>query len=199
MKYSNPANAALSPPFSSHDFSSPLPLSDKSGLEYAVLAGGCFWCLEAVFESIPGVVDVVSGYTGGDAPRPSYEFVSTGESGHVEAVRIAFDPSTVSYGELLKYFWKIHDPTTKDRQGYDVGSQYRSAIFYVSENQKRVAEASMEEQRALWPSPIVTELRPAGHFWIAEEYHQDFFRKNPNYGYCSVVIAPKMKKAGFGK
>ena len=100
---------------------------------------------------------------------------------------------------MLKYFWKIHDPTTKDRQGYDVGSQYRSAIFYVNEAQKKVAESSMEEQRALWPSPIVTELTPAGDFWIAEEYHQDFFRRNPNYGYCSVVIAPKMKKAGFGK
>jgi len=191
--------SVATPPFSSHDFSSPLPLSDKSGLEYAVLAGGCFWCLEAVFENIPGVVDVVSGYTGGDARRPSYEFVSTGESGHAEAVRIAFGPSTVSYGELLRYFWKIHDPTTKDRQGYDVGSQYRSAIFYVNDAQKKVAEASMEEQRALWPSPIVTELAPAGDFWIAEEYHQDFFRRNPNYGYCSVVIAPKMKKAGFGK
>jgi len=190
---------SASPPFSSHDFSSPLPLSDESGLEYAVLAGGCFWCLEAVFENIPGVVDVVSGYTGGDARRPSYEFVSTGESGHAEAVRIAFDPSKVSYGELLKYFWKIHDPTTKDRQGYDVGSQYRSAIFYVNDAQRKAAEASIEGQRALWSSPIVTELKPAGDFWIAEEYHQDFFRRNPNYGYCSVVIAPKLKKAGFGE
>lgn len=190
---------SASPPFSSYDFSKPLPMSDKSGHEYAILAGGCFWCLEAVFENIPGVVDVVSGYTGGTVARPSYEYVSTGGTGHAEAVRITFDPSKVRYEELLKYFWKIHDPTTKDRQGYDVGSQYRSAIYYLSEAQRAKAAASIEEQRPLWQNPIVTELAPAGDFWIAEEYHQDFFRRNPDYGYCSIVIAPKLKKAGFGE
>ena len=193
MKY----GIAAAPPFSSHDYSKPLPLSNEGGLEYAILAGGCFWCLEAVFENIPGVVDVVSGYTGGKPPRPTYEYVSTGQSGHAEAVRIAFDPKKVGFNDLLGYFWKIHDPTTKNRQGYDVGTQYRSAIFYTNETQKASAEASLVEQASRWPSPIVTELLPAGDFWIAEESHQDFFRRNPNYGYCAAVISPKMKKAGF--
>lgn len=189
---------SASPAYTSHDYAKPLPLADEGGLEYAILAGGCFWCLEAVYENLPGVVDVVSGYIGGSAPRPTYEYVSTGASGHAEAVRIAFDPARVSYDELLKYFWKIHNPTTKDRQGADVGSQYRSAIFYTSESQKAAALTSIEKQKPWWPAPIVTELLPAGDFWIAEEYHQDFYRRNPNYGYCAVVIAPKLIKAGFG-
>lgn len=188
---------ADSPPFSSHDYASPLPETASPGLEVAILAGGCFWCLEAVYELIPGVKDVVSGYAGGQIRRPSYEQVSTGLSGHAEAVRIVFDPKVVTYRELLDYFWKIHDPTTKDRQGYDVGPQYRSAIFYVNDGQRTVAEASMKEQAALWPKPIVTQLQPAKPFWIAEEYHQDFYRRNPDYGYCAVVVAPKLKKAGF--
>jgi len=195
---SPPPPWSASPPFSSHIYLKPLPLADDGGLEYAVLAGGCFWCLEAVYELMPGVVDVVSGYIGGTDPRSSYEYVSTGRSGHAEAVRIAFDPSRIGYDELLKYFWKIHNPTTKDRQGADVGSQYRSAIFHTSEAQRQAALASIEKQRPWWPAPIVTELLPAGDFWIAEEYHQDFYRRNPDYGYCAVVIAPKMKKAGFG-
>ncbi|MGB4586955.1 MAG: peptide-methionine (S)-S-oxide reductase MsrA [Rectinemataceae bacterium] len=188
---------SASPPFASNDFARPLPLSGDEGLEYAVLAGGCFWCLEAVYENIPGVVDVVSGYIGGDPPRPTYEYVSTGASGHAEAVRIAFKPAEVSYDELLQYFWKIHNPTTKDRQGADIGSQYRSAIYYTSYAQRAAALASIEKQKPWWPAPIVTELEPAGDFWIAEEYHQDFYRRNPNYGYCAVAIAPKLKKAGF--
>lgn len=190
---------AASPPFSSHDFFKPLPLTAKEGEEIAVLAGGCFWCLEAVFENIPGVIDVVSGYSGGDKDRPSYDFVSTGRSGHAEAVWIRFDSSRVSYDDLLKYFWKIHDPTTKDRQGYDVGPQYRSAVFFTSEAQKETALASIKKQQSWWPAPIVTELQPATKFWIAEESHQDFYRRNPNYGYCAVVIAPKLQKTGFGK
>lgn len=194
-----PAPWSASPPFSSHDFSAPLPLAKDGDLEYAVLAGGCFWCLEAVFEQIPGVVDVVSGYTGGGPARPSYEYVSTGATGHAEAVRITFDPTLVTYKHLLDFFWKIHDPTTKGRQGADIGTQYRSAIFRVSEGQRAEAEASMREQVPLWPSPIVTALLPAGDFWIAEEYHQDFYRRNPNYGYCAVVITPKLKKAGLGE
>lgn len=178
-------------------FSTPLSLAPTEGLEYAVLAGGCFWCLEAVYEQVPGVSSVVSGYTGGATSRPSYEEVSSGATGHAEAVAIAFDPAVVSYDELLDYFWKIHDPTTKDRQGADVGTQYRSAIYYVGEAQREAAEASIAREAARWPSPIVTELKPAGDFWIAEAYHQDFYRNNPNYGYCAVVIAPKLRKAGF--
>ncbi len=178
-------------------FAAPLALAPAEGREYAVLAGGCFWCLEAVYEQVPGVSSVVSGYTGGAARRPSYEEVSSGATGHAEAVAIAFDPAVVSYDELLGYFWKIHDPTTKDRQGADVGTQYRSAIYYVGEAQRLAAEASMAREAGHWASPIVTELKPAGDFWVAEAYHQDFYRNNPNYGYCAVVIAPKLKKAGF--
>lgn len=200
VKNNDPAAPwAASPPFSSHDFFKPLPLAAKEGEEIAVLAGGCFWCLEAVFENIPGVIDVVSGYIGGDSQRPSYEFVSTGRSGHAEAVWIRYDGSKVKYDDLLRYFWKIHDPTTKDRQGYDIGPQYRSAIFYVSESQKNEALASIKKQQPWWPAPMVTEVRPAAEFWIAEESHQDFYRRNPNYGYCAVVIAPKLQKTGFGK
>ncbi len=184
-------------PASAAAFAAPLDLAPAEGREYAVLAGGCFWCLEAVYEQVPGVASVVSGYTGGAASRPSYEEVSSGATGHAEAVAIAFDPAVVSYDELLGYFWKIHDPTTKNRQGADVGTQYRSAIYYVGEAQRLAAEASMARQAERWPSPIVTELKPAGDFWAAEAYHQDFYRNNPNYGYCAVVIAPKLKKAGF--
>jgi peptide-methionine (S)-S-oxide reductase len=175
----------------------PLDLAPSEGRAYAVLAGGCFWCLEAVFEQVPGVSSVISGYTGGATARPSYEEVSSGATGHAEAVAIAFDPAAVSYDELLDYFWKIHDPTTKDRQGADVGTQYRSVIYYVDEAQRATAEASIARETARWPSPIVTELKPAGDFWAAEDYHQDFYRNNPNYGYCAVVIAPKLRKAGF--
>ncbi len=195
----NTAPWAASPPFSSHDFFKPLPLQAGQGEEIAILAGGCFWCLEAVFENIPGVIDVVSGYIGGNNQRPSYDFVSTGQSGHAEAVWIRYDGSKVTYDDLLRYFWKIHDPTTKDRQGYDVGPQYRSAIFYVGDSQKNQAFASIKKQQAWWPKPIVTEVQAAGEFWIAEESHQDFYRRNPNYGYCAVVIAPKLQKTGFGK
>ena len=175
----------------------PLALAASEHLEHAVLAGGCFWCLEAVYEQVPGVSSVISGYTGGQTGRPNYEEVSSGATGHAEAVAIAFDPAVVSYDDLLGYFWKIHDPTTKDRQGADVGTQYRSAIYYVGEAQRRAAEASIAREAARWPSPIVTELKPAGDFWAAEDYHQDFYRNNPNYGYCAVVIAPKLRKAGF--
>lgn len=175
----------------------PLALAASEGREYAVLAGGCFWCLEAVYEQVPGVSSVISGYTGGVTGRPTYEEVSSGATGHAEAVAIAFDPAAVSYDDLLGYFWKIHDPTTKNRQGADVGTQYRSAIYYVGEAQRRAAEASIAREAARWPSPIVTELKPAGDFWVAEDYHQDFYRNNPNYGYCAVVIAPKLRKAGF--
>lgn len=184
-----------SPDFSTHDYNSPLPLAAGEGKEVAILAGGCFWCLEAAYELIPGVEDVVSGYTGGSLPRPSYEIVSLDVTGHAEAVRIVFDPLVISYSEILDLFWKIHDPTTLDYQGYDVGSQYRSAIYFTSETQRTAAEKSIKAQQANWKDPIVTELAPAGDFWIAEKYHQDFYRLNPEYGYCVAVINPKLEKA----
>ena len=163
----------------------------------AILAGGCFWCLEAVYELMPGVIDVVSGYTGGKAARPSYELVSSGITGHAEAVRIVFDPAVVSYSQILDLFWKIHDPTTLNRQGADQGTQYRSAIYWTTEAEHKVAASAIEEQRKLWKNPVVTELKPAGDFWIAEEYHQDYYRLNPERGYCQVVISPKVEKSGL--
>ena len=190
---------AASPPFSSHDFTKPLPISEPGGREVAILAGGCFWCLEAVYELMPGVIDVVSGYTGGRTPRPSYESVSAGITGHAESVRIVFDPAVVSYRQILDLFWKIHDPTTLNRQGADQGTQYRSAIYWTTEVERKAAAAAIDEQRKLWKNPIVTELKPAGDFWIAEEYHQDYYRKNPERGYCQVVISPKVEKSGLKK
>lgn len=188
-----------SPSFESHDFAQPLPLAAEGGKEVAILAGGCFWCLEAVYELLPGVIDVVSGYIGGAGDRPSYQYVSGGTSGHAEAVRIVFDPTLVSYEKLLDLFWKIHNPTTLNRQGYDIGTQYRSAIFYIGEGQKLAAQASIKALQPSWPSKIVTQVVPAGEFWIAEEYHQDFFRRNPEYGYCVAVVAPKVEKSGLAR
>jgi len=188
-----------SPPYSSHSFSTPLPLTEPDGSQVAILAGGCFWCLEAVFELVPGVTDVVSGYTGGKTRRPSYTAVSMGATGHAEAVRIVYNPAIVSFQELLELFFKIHDPTTLNRQGYDVGTQYRSAIYYVDENQRAAAVAEIEKQRSHWRDLIVTELLPAGDFWIAEEYHQDYFRLNPTQGYCIAIIGPKVEKTGLAQ
>lgn len=166
-------------------------------VEYAILGGGCFWCLEAVFELLPGVIDVESGYAGGSRENPSYEEVSTGETGHAEVVRIAFDPAKLAYEEILDLFWKIHDPTTADRQGADTGSQYRSVIFVTSEEQREEAAASIKETQHRLVDSIVTELLPSPRFWPAESYHQDYFRKHPDAAYCRIVIAPKLKKAGF--
>ena len=166
-------------------------------LEYAILGGGCFWCLEAAYELLPGVVSVENGYAGGSRRNPSYEEVSSGETGHAEVVRVVYDPAKVSYEELLDLFWKIHDPTTEGRQGADIGSQYRSVIFYAGEEQRLAAEASMRETQRRLVDPIVTELLPVPDFWIAEDYHQDYFKRNPNAAYCRIVIAPKLKKAGF--
>ncbi len=166
--------------------------------EYALLGGGCFWCLEAAFEDLAGVTGVTSGYAGGraDGPRepPSYEDVCTGETGHAEVVRVAFDPEKIRYEAILDLFWKIHDPTTLNRQGADVGTQYRSVIFYFDEAQKAAAEASMDAQAIRYETPLVTELLPAPRFWPAEDYHQGYFRKHPDAGYCRAVIAPKLAK-----
>lgn len=163
----------------------------------AVLAGGCFWCTEAVFEQVEGVLDVVSGYAGGDSRTARYELVSTGKTGHAEAVRITYDPKRVSYGQLLKIFFAVaHDPTQLDRQGPDVGPQYRSAIFYASEEEKRVAESYIRqlEQARVFDRPIVTRLEPLKGFYPAEEYHQDYARRNPANPYILANSAPKVRK-----
>lgn len=164
--------------------------------EVATLAGGCFWCLEAVYLEIRGVQEVVSGYTGGRRPAPTYEQVCAGVTGHAEAVRVTFDPEVVSYRDLLDVFFAIHDPTTLNRQGADTGTQYRSAIFVHSAAQRATAEAVVRELGAagLWDDPIVTEITDAPEFHAAEAYHQDYYRRNPAQGYCRAVIAPKLAK-----
>lgn len=160
-----------------------------------VLAGGCFWCLDAVYRGIKGVTEVVSGYSGGDVTDPSYEQVSTGRTGHAEAVRITFDESIIPAETVLDIFFLIHDPTTPNRQGNDVGPQYRSAMFYADDTQKAAFEAAIERAKTHWDNPIVTELAKLDVFYPAEDYHQDYFNKNPGNGYCSIVIAPKIVKA----
>jgi peptide-methionine (S)-S-oxide reductase len=164
--------------------------------EVGTLAGGCFWCLEAAFQDLKGVENVQSGYSGGHVANPSYEDVCTGTTGHAEVVQITFDPSVVSFDDLLHVFFTIHDPTTLNRQGGDVGTQYRSAIFYHSPEQKATAERVIAELQAenVWDDPIVTEVKPLAAFYPAEEYHRDYYRRNPNQGYCRAVIAPKVAK-----
>ena len=164
--------------------------------EIATLAGGCFWCLEAAFSELKGVEGVRSGYAGGDVPSPSYEHVCSGTTGHAEVVQIQFDPEAISFDDLLHVFFTIHDPTTLNRQGADVGTQYRSAVFYHSAEQQATAERVIAELRAekVWDDPIVTELKPLDAFYPAEEYHRDYYRRNPNQGYCRAVIAPKVAK-----
>ena len=170
--------------------------SSDRGLQQATLGGGCFWCLEAVYVELRGVTKVVSGYTGGSVPNPSYQRVCSGNTGHAEVVQITFDPAVVTYRELLEIFFTIHDPTTLNRQGADVGTQYRSAIFYHDEEQKQVAEEVIKEITAakLWPKPIVTQVVPLDIFYAAENYHQDYFANNPMQPYCQVVVAPKVAK-----
>jgi len=167
-----------------------------SKTETAVLGGGCFWCLEAVYEQMEGVVSVASGYMGGHTADPAYQDVCAGSTGHMEVVEITFDMGVTSYSEILEVFFAIHDPTTRDRQGNDSGEQYRSAIFYQSDEQRRTAERMIRELDAagIWRDPIVTELRPASTFYRAEDYHQQYFRNNPRQPYCSFVVAPKLKK-----
>ncbi len=170
--------------------------SKKGNHEVATLGGGCFWCLEAVFEQLRGVENVVSGYSGGTVVNPSYELVSMGTTGHAEVVQITFDPNIITFKEILKVFFTIHDPTTLNRQGADVGPQYRSVIFYHSEEQKAIAEQVIQEMEAagIWDAPIVTEVTSFAAFYRAEEYHQEYFRRNPGQAYCQVVIAPKVAK-----
>lgn len=164
--------------------------------QVATLAGGCFWCLEAVFEQLRGVTKVMSGYTGGHVTNPSYEAVCTGTTGHAEVTQVTFDPHQISFRDLLGVFFSIHDPTTLDRQGGDAGTQYRSAIFYHDEEQRRAAEEFVRELEAeqVFDDPIVTKLEPLKAFYPAEEYHREYYRRNPNQAYCRAVIAPKVAK-----
>lgn len=172
-------------------------MTETERLETATLAGGCFWCLEAVYDEIEGVEDVTSGYAGGSTPDPTYEQVCSGRTGHAEVVQIKFDSSVISFSEILDVFFTIHDPTTLNRQGNDVGTQYRSAIFYHSPEQEQVAWKKIAELEAakLWDAPIVTEIVPITAFYPAEEYHQEYFSRNPYQPYCQIVVAPKVAKA----
>lgn len=162
----------------------------------AVFGAGCFWCVEAIYERVNGVKSVVSGYAGGHVENPDYRQVTSGTTGHAEVARLEFDPNIISYEELLEVFWHTHDPTTLNRQGADVGPQYRSVIFYLNDEQKKIAEKSLKQTDAsdLWKDPIVTHIEPLSNYSEAEDYHQNYYENNPNAGYCSVVIAPKIAK-----
>jgi peptide-methionine (S)-S-oxide reductase len=164
--------------------------------EVATLGGGCFWCTEAVFLELKGVTKVESGYSGGTVANPSYEEVCTGKTGHAEVVQVTFDPQTISFRQILQVFFTIHDPTTLNRQGNDVGTQYRSAIFYQSETQKKIAQEAVDEinKSRMWGRPVLTQLAPLKAFYKAEDYHQEYFKNNPDQAYCRVVIEPKVAK-----
>jgi peptide-methionine (S)-S-oxide reductase len=164
--------------------------------EVATLGGGCFWCLEPIFDDLQGVVSVESGYAGGHVPYPSYEQVCSGRTGHAEVVQVVFDPGQISYGDLLRVFFSIHDPTTLNRQGADVGTQYRSVIFYHDPEQQRTAEEVIRalQEQGIWDQPIVTQVVPFEAFYRAEDYHQEYFANNSRQPYCNVVIAPKVAK-----
>jgi len=169
-------------------------MNGHTKFQQAVLGGGCFWCLEAVYQEVNGIQAVVSGYAGGRLAHPTYERVSSGTTGHAEVVRLTFDSATISYDDILDIFWAIHDPTTPGRQGNDVGSQYRSIIFYANDEQRRQAERSKAKAAKLWPDPITTELQPLETFYPAEAYHQNYFRSHPEAAYCQLVINPKLQK-----
>ena len=165
-------------------------------LETITLGGGCFWCVEAVFDDLKGVEDVVSGYMGGQGANPSYETICTGRTGHAEVIQVKFDPSTISFREILEVFFAVHNPTTLNRQGNDSGTQYRSAIFYHTAEQKQIAEQVILSVGGgkVWDDPIVTEVTATSAFYPAEEYHQEFFKRNPHQGYCMAVVSPKLSK-----
>ncbi|SVB41320.1 uncharacterized protein METZ01_LOCUS194174 [marine metagenome] len=165
-------------------------------LETATLGGGCFWCLEAVYQTVKGVQKIVSGYAGGEVTDPTYQEVCNGATGHAEVVQITFDPETITYEDIIYIFWRIHDPTTLNRQGNDVGTQYRSVIFYHDGTQKEIAERSMGETDSsnLWPHAVVTEISELDRFYEAEAYHQNYYRENPDQPYCFMVVDPKVRK-----
>lgn len=176
----------------------PLSSPASSATEYATFGGGCFWCIEVIFERLPGVKSAVSGYAGGHMENPTYKAVCGGDTGHAEVVQIEFDPRTITYEQLLELFWQAHDPTTLNRQGPDAGTQYRSVIFYHDEAQRVAAEKSKAEAGKRLRRPIVTEIQPLTRFYRAEAYHQDYYRKNPNQPYCQVIIRPKLEKLSRG-
>ena len=179
--------------------SNDLPNMKNKGMETSILGGGCFWCTEAVFERIDGVSEVISGYAGGKTINPTYKDICTGATGHAEVIKIIFDPNVISFKEILEIFAECHDPTTLNRQGADVGTQYRSTIMFLSEKQENVAKEWKQKLSEKWVDPIVTEIVPAPKFYPAEDYHQDYYTKNPNQGYCTVVIQPKLKKLKLEK
>lgn len=172
------------------------PNIPSSSLDTAVLAGGCFWCLDAVYRRMDGIVESISGYSNGTVKNPSYREVCTGTTGHAEVVKLVFDPSKTSYAEILEVFWRIHNPTTLNRQGNDIGTQYRSGIYYLNEEQKKLAEQSRDAaaEAKLWDGTIVTEILPLENFYVAEDYHQDYFTNNPNQPYCVYVVGEKVDK-----
>lgn len=172
---------------------------DIEGTKVATIGGGCFWCTEAVYERIDGIVDVYSGYAGGDKENPTYQEVTTGRTGHAEVVQLVYDPKKISYEKILELFWKSHDPTTPNRQGADVGTQYRSIILYHDDEQKAIAEKAiaLENASGHYGNPIVTTVEPLKQFYVAEDYHQDYYETNPYAGYCSFVIRPKLDKLGL--
>lgn len=173
---------------------SPMMSAAESKTESLVVGGGCFWCTEAAYELLPGVKDVVSGYAGGHVANPTYEQIGTKKTGHAEVIRIDYDPAVVSLEKLLDYFWQVHNPTQVGGQGNDIGPQYRSIILYANAAQKAAAEKSKAAAAQVFRDPITTEIVPLEKFWVAEQYHQDYFRRNPTQGYCTYVIAPKVKK-----
>lgn len=168
---------------------------NEQTLQTATIGGGCFWCTEAVFQQIRGISTVESGYCGGQIHNPTYEQICTGMTGHAEVVRLRFDSTVISYAEILEIFFTIHDPTTLNRQGADQGTQYRSVIYFHDEDQKKIAQEVMQKMAEVWDDPIVTELSLAPQFYLAEAYHQNYFRQHPQQGYCSFVVAPKVAKA----
>jgi len=171
------------------------PVTSPSGqIEVATLGAGCFWCVEAIYQDLQGVLKVESGYSGGTIDNPSYREVCSGLTGHAEVIQVTFDPAVISFKEILEVFFTVHDPTTLNRQGADSGTQYRSAIFYHSPAQKATAEEVKLASKEIWDDPIVTEITPFERFFKAEDYHQNYYKDNPNQGYCSIVIAPKVKK-----
>lgn len=172
-----------------------VPMSaSENKTEFLVLGGGCFWCTEAAYELLPGVKTVVSGYAGGRTKNPTYAQIGTGRTGHAEVIRIEYDPGQITLEQLLEFFWDVHDPTTMNRQGADVGPQYRSIILHADEAQRKAAEKSRVRAQESFSQPIVTQIEPLTKFWPAEDYHQDYFRKNPAQAYCQAVIAPKIRK-----
>jgi peptide-methionine (S)-S-oxide reductase len=188
INYNYPANILQSEKMNNMD--------DQNKYEVATFGAGCFWCTEAVFQRLKGVIKVESGYSGGTVPNPSYEAVCTGKTGHAECSQITFDPKVISYAKLLEVFWKVHDPTELNRQGNDVGTQYRSVIFYHNEEQKKLAENYKKEldKEKIWDKPIVTEIVQSKAFYIAEDYHQNYYNQHSDKPYCSFVITPKLEK-----